>query len=369
MRRKPLYRIFGFFIAVMVIVTGMWNKTIVSGASTDSAVTFQNDLLVLKPEGINGANPDFFGAYTTNLIPGDEINLAIKLENASSEKIRFYFWASDTDFGNDEDAKEQSDRLLSEIEIQINLPSLDEPIYDGPANGKGDGTTGSKKITGTSASDAISLGWLDAGDITYLMVKINVPTNLGNEFQSLFGAVDWTFLCEVFEVTPTEPPKEPTVTPSEPPVTEQPTVTPVITEPPVTEQPTVTPVITEPPVTEEPTITPVITEPPITSPLEVEVSTNEVPGGSPTFNNDVIYMDIEDDGIPLGIVEEEIEENEIPLGYIVVDNNQLGKLPQTGTFDGIKANSGTLGSAMIILLITSSVVVLIKRRNIKLNRP
>lgn len=355
MRRKPLYRIFGFFIAVMVIVTGMWNTTMVNGASTDNAVTFQDDLLVLKPEGINGANPDFFGAYTTNLIPGDEINLAIKLENASSEKIRFYFWASDTDFGDDMEAKEHSDRLLAEIDLQITLASSNELIYEGPANGKGDGTTGSKKITGTGSRDAISLGWLDAGDLTYLQVKINVPTHLGNEYQSLYSAVDWTFLCEIYDIPPTEPP-------TEPPVTEPPTTTPPVTEPP-TEPPVTTPPITEPPVTEPPTITPPVTEPPIT-----EVPITEIPTDAPTppvIEEEVELISIDDDEIPLGTLEEEIEENEIPLGYIVVDNNTLGKLPQTGTLEGIKANSGNIGSAVIFILMASSVVVLMKKRNEK----
>jgi hypothetical protein len=318
MRRKPLSKMLGFFITVMTLFTSIAvNATVVNAAVTESAATFQNGMLVLTPEGVNGVKTDFFKEYTKNLIPGDEVTFAIKLNNISSERIRFYFWASDTDFGDNEEAKALSNDLLSLLSLKIELPNNEKPLYEGPANGKGNDTVGASKITGTGSSDAISLGWLEAGALSYLQVTITVPTGLGNNYKSSLAAVDWMFLCEIYEVPTTNPPT---------------------TDPPTTNPPT-----TDPPTTEPPIITPPI-----------------IPDLIP--EEEVDNIDIEEDEIPEGAPDVDITDDGIPQGAIIVDDSNLGKLPQTGTLASIIGNSSGVGSIIFLFLIASSILVFVKSR-------
>jgi hypothetical protein len=319
MRRKPIFKTLGFFITVlMLFISIAVNDTVVKAAVTDSAATFQNNILALTPVGENGANPDFFKAYTKDLVPGDEVTFAIKLNNLSSQTMRFYFWASDTDFGNNLEAKALSDELLSLINIKIMLANNEVPIYDGPADGKGDGSSSTTKITGTGVSDAITLGWLSAGAQSFLQITISIPSNLGNEYQSLFAAVDWTFLSEIYEVPPS-------------------------TDPPTTNPPSTDPPTTDPPTTDPPTLPPSTPEP---NPEgeNIEIEEDDIPEGSPDTG------DID------------IAEDDIPQGDIIVDDSDLGKLPQTGTLAAIMGNSSGVSSVIFIVFLFYSTLMFIKSR-------
>ncbi len=351
MGKRHFYKVLSFIIAIVCFTTALSNPLTVNA---DSAATFHNGMLVLTPEGMNGTRPDFFKEYTSNLVPGDNTKFAIKLKNDSSEKVKFYFWASDTDFANNERAKLISDDLLSKINIKIELKDSNTIIYGGPANGKGSGLLDSSNIIGTGSEDAISLGWLDANTSTIMDITISVPTTLGNEYQGAVGAVDWMFLCEIYEVPTTEvtPPIEPTTPPIEPtmPPTE-PTTPPTEPSTPPTEPVNPTEEVT-------PTVTPVITEPSI--------------GISPTPGDDT-FLDITDDDIPLNLeeggsvnVEEDdtvnIEEDSTPSGVIVVDDSDLGKLPQTGTFASVIGNSKNIGWFVLLILSGCFTLSLIKNK-------
>ncbi len=304
MKRNFRYKILGFYMTLMILTTLIFRPI---NINADSKATFQNGMLVLTPEGINGAKPDFFKEHTSNLLPGDTRTFAITLKNNSSERVKFYFWASDTDFASNENGKEVSDRLLSLIGLKIEM--LDSSvIYLGPASGRGDSHAGASKIIGTGRADAIPLGWLESNTSKTMNITINVPTTLDNDYQGVLAAVDWTFLCEIYEtpITPTPPPTNP---------------------------PVVTPTPTTPP-----TITPEIT-PEVTPELTPEVTPEAL---------------LEDDS---SLEENEISEgdggetDETPEGIIIINDKDLGKLPQTGTVAGIVGNSSKISSVVFLLLV------------------
>jgi len=273
-----------------------------------SAATFQNGMLVLTPVGDNGTKTDFFKEYTNNLLPGDNLTFAITLKNDSSERVNFYFWASDSDFANNENKKEMSDVLLSLIRLKIEMPD-NTLLYEGPASGKGDSHIGASKIIGTGRADGIPLGWIESNSSKKMNITIQVPRDLGNEFQAAFAAVDWTFLCEVYEA-PT-----PTTTPTNPPEG-TPTPTPV------------TPIVT-------PSITPMPT------PIEEEEVIDEV-----------IDTIVDVNG--------EESEDDIPEGIIIIDDTNLGKLPQTGTLASISGNSNKISSVVFLLLVVCFILSFVK---------
>ena len=324
MKKRSFYKILSFLMTTLILITTVIQPMI---TKADSAATFQDSMLVLTPVGIDNANPDFFKEYANNLVPGDNITFAITLKNVSSERVKFYFWASDTDFSNDEISKEISDELLSLIRLKIDLID-DSTIYDGPASGKGDTYLGASKISGTGRADAIPLGTLESNTSTIMKINIQVPTTLGNEFQLALAAVDWTFLCEIYEDTtppPTEPPTSPPTTPP--------------TEPPTT--PTPTEVIT-------PSITPIPTS---EEDETIDIEEDDVPEGT---------VEIEEEDVPEGTVE--IEEDEIPEGIIVIDDDDLGKLPQTGTVSGMIGNTSQISTIVFLLLVVCFILGVIKNR-------
>lgn len=331
MRKRHFNKVLSFIIAIVLFSTTVVSNPLIVKA--DSAATFHNGMLVLTPEGVNGTKPDFFKEYTSNLLPGDSAKFAIKLKNDSSDKVKFYFWAAETDFKENEKAKLISDELLSKINLKIELIDSNTVIYDGPASGKGNGITDS--IIGTGSGDGISLGWLDSNSSMSMYITINVPTSLGNEYQGAVGAVDWVFLCEILDV-PTSPP-----TPTNPTVPTTPPTTP--TTPPT--EPTVIP--TEPVTPTNPESTPTVT-PSIVIPTPV-IST--------TPDDDTEIVDIPDDDVPL-----DLEEDTTPSGVIVVDDSDLGKLPQTGTFASVVGNTKNIGWFVLVLLSVCCTLSLIKNK-------
>lgn len=308
--KKKWYHTLGLFVLVTILVTTILIEPMI--AKADGAATFQNGMLVLTPEGIHGANPDFFKDYTKNLLPGDDITFTVQVKNNSSERVKFYFWAGDTENG-----KVISDELLSLIHLRITRSDNRIILYEGPAHGKGTGDPGSLEMIGTGAGDGIDLGWLNAGNNIGLNITISIPTSMGNEYQSEMASVDWTFLCEVY-VPPTNPPTDP---PTDPPIT--------------------------PP-----------TDPPITPPTEsipegdIDIEEDDIPEGAP-----------EDESLLENIPEEDIPDDSIPEGVIVVDDKDLGKLPQTGTLASVIGNSIGIGTG--VLLICVLCILYINREYIK----
>jgi hypothetical protein len=335
MRKRHFYKVLSIIIAIVLFSTTVVSNPLIVKA--DSAVNFHNGMLVLTPEGANGTKPDFFKKYTSNLLPGDSAKFAIQLKNDSSDKVKFYFWAADTDFENNDKAKLISDELVSKINLKIELIDSNGIIYDGPASGKGNGITDS--IIGTGSGDGISLGWLDSNTSMSMYITINVPTSLGNEYQGAVGAVDWVFLCEILEVptnppTPTYPPTEPTTPPTNP---TNPTTPPT--------EPTIK--LTEPVTPTNPVSTPTVT-PSTVVPTPV-IST--IP------DDDTEIVDIPDDDVPL-----DLEDDTTPSGVIVVDDRDLGKLPQTGTFASVVGNTKNIGWFVLLLLSVCCTLSLIKNK-------
>jgi len=169
---------------------------------------------------------DLFGEITKNLLPGDVRNFTVKLTNNSDYTVLFTMKATpvtrDREDGVNSDdltaggsfgdkTPMTADDLLDVVTVTIKNPFNDDAVlYQGSMRGDGDGMYGA---AGTP------LGNVSAESSGYIDVTVNIPRELGNEYQNAFAAVEWVFIAEYDIPVPTTTTAAPTEAPTDPPTT------------------------------------------------------------------------------------------------------------------------------------------------------
>ena len=125
--------------------------------------------------------PDF-----KNVMPGDRIQQKIRVKNDVSNdcKIKIYMRA----LGAHEDSVE----FLSQLNLTV-AKGTDTIMFDAPADQT------------AQLTDWVYLGTLYSGGEVNLNVILDVPVELGNDYQDAIGYLDWEFMIEEYEIEPTDP--------------------------------------------------------------------------------------------------------------------------------------------------------------------
>ena len=131
---------------------------------------------------------DLFESFK-NVMPGDSLTekIEIKNEEANNVKIKLYIKALDT-------SKEErsNEEFLSKLKLSVKQDEKTE-LYKAPANEE------------AQLTDWVYLGTVFSGGKVTLDVTLNVPAELGNEFQNAAGYVDWSFKVEELPVESSDP--------------------------------------------------------------------------------------------------------------------------------------------------------------------
>lgn len=180
-------------------------------AASNVTVTIDNDQAVIT---FPNAEKDLFGDFK-NLMPGDSREQEIIIINNTGGPMEVFL--------NAEPTREEDKAFLDQLTMEVYL--------------KGNGVTTDALLarytpgleTGITSLGAlrekVSLGGtIPAGATATLLVKLLVPTHLGNEFADRSYLVPWTFTVEDRYVPPVSPPSVVIVAPPTP------TPTPVPTE-------------------------------------------------------------------------------------------------------------------------------------------
>lgn len=111
------------------------------------------------------------------VMPGDEIEQKIRVENSTGKKVRIYMRA--------EPVTKADEDFLSQL--HLNVVSGNKQIFDAQADERAQLT--GNTLLGTFKQD---------GGVT-LTVTLSVPIELGSEYMNEVGVVPWTFLVEEVE--------------------------------------------------------------------------------------------------------------------------------------------------------------------------
>ncbi len=144
--------------------------------AADSAVDY-NGRYASSVFGFVPTDTDLFRNFK-GLMPGDTVTQNVTIKNRSGDDIRVYL------FGKPE--SESVDHLLDVVKITV----------------KDGGTTivsDSARASWPSNNTYYNLGMLDPGETKTLVVTIELPITMGNEYQNAVGKVEWGFQVNQYD--------------------------------------------------------------------------------------------------------------------------------------------------------------------------
>ncbi len=145
--------------------------------AADSAVEFNGHYASSK-FGFIPSDKDLFRNFK-GLMPGDTVTQKVTITNDSRDEIRVYL------FGEPE--HESVKDLLDMVKITVKVAGgativADKASAEWPSN-----------------TTYYSLGWFDPGEEVDLLVTMEVPATMGNEFKKAEGVVKWGFLVHQYD--------------------------------------------------------------------------------------------------------------------------------------------------------------------------
>ena len=153
----------------------------------------ENFVFVVDENGEQLAPHDLFVEFK-DVIPGDKLTQTVIVSNTNSDSdyVRLYLRALPHDETKnplnitDETIKSMKE-FLREMNMEIvNVDRNNEVIFSGTAD------------QWETKTESIYLGGFVKGEETELKVTLDVPVDMGDEFQNRMGELDWVFIAEQF---------------------------------------------------------------------------------------------------------------------------------------------------------------------------
>lgn len=189
-------------ICLLAVFVLMLSSAVTASAST---VTYKNqaDQFVFAP-GSEYSLTDLFTNFK-GVMPGDQLSQQVTVKNEASKRVDveiFMRALGATDLQNPEDgiaevSAEESTDFLKEMTLTV-VQEGNSTLFEAPANET------------AQLTDWVSLGKFKSGAEVDLLVTLNVPITMGNDYQERIGALDWQFKVVEYPIAEDEPtPVEP----------------------------------------------------------------------------------------------------------------------------------------------------------------
>ena len=147
----------------------------------------QAEKFLFEP-GSEYSKTDLFGDQFKGVMPGDTITDTVTVRNEASDKVNvelFMRALGATDLQNPEDGiadveQEKSAKFLKEMKLKV-IHEDGTVLFDAAANET------------AQLTDWVKLGDFKSGTEIDLNIQLTVPIEMGDDFQSAIGALDWQF--------------------------------------------------------------------------------------------------------------------------------------------------------------------------------
>ncbi|MEG2781402.1 MAG: hypothetical protein RR911_01820 [Oscillospiraceae bacterium] len=176
-----------FILSGIMCVALMISLCLTAFAKTTSEITFGKNFV------FNPGTSDLFSNYK-NLLPGESRSQQIKINNSSSDPVKFYLKFSSAQ--QDKNLTQAEKDLVMDLinnKIKITVKDLNgKEVYSGNLGG----TNNLTQTTGGKTAETFFLGDLSAKTSKSFTAELEMDSSVGNEYQGLSGNVTWIFTAE-----------------------------------------------------------------------------------------------------------------------------------------------------------------------------
>ncbi|MBR3838092.1 MAG: LPXTG cell wall anchor domain-containing protein [Clostridia bacterium] len=180
-------KIISILISLLVVTAMTCGLSISAYAAGTVTYSADSSKFIFEP-GSSHSPTDLFTEYK-GLMPGDSVRQDITVKNDSSYGVKVKLYV------RSHGAHEDSVDFLSKLHLTIAKSENNEMAYmfDAAADQTG------------GMTDWVYLGTLYSGGEVNLILNLDIPIELGNEYQDAIGYIDWEFKAEEMPIDPDDP--------------------------------------------------------------------------------------------------------------------------------------------------------------------